>query len=163
MRIVMIPRMPPVMTTHVLGDIATATRIESTAKTTSVSSTRTTVAQNALRPSHAVAGLMARRSSAPADPKKWLYERYRGTAPPIELHPGQGHQVHGGKDGEDPESKGPEDAVAQRLVLLAPRETEDENRQHQRVVRAQQALEQDQQADRDEIRDVNVHAGPAQA
>jgi hypothetical protein len=72
MRIVMMPRRPPLMTTHVFGDIATATRIESTAKMMSVSSTRTTVAQNALRPSHAVAGLMARRSSVPPDPKKWL-------------------------------------------------------------------------------------------
>ena len=35
------------MTTHVFGDIATATRIESTAKTMSVSSTLTTVAQKA--------------------------------------------------------------------------------------------------------------------
>ena len=46
------------MITQVFGDIATATRIESTAKTMSVSSTLTTVAQNADRPSHGVAGLI---------------------------------------------------------------------------------------------------------
>ena len=51
-RIAMMPRMPPVRTTHSFGDIATATRIESMANTTSVSSTLTTVAQKAVRPSH---------------------------------------------------------------------------------------------------------------
>ena len=40
------------MITHSLCDIATATRIESMAKTMSVSSTFTTVAQKADRPSH---------------------------------------------------------------------------------------------------------------
>ena len=58
------PRMPPVMITHSLFDIATATRMESIAKTTSVSSTRTTVAQKAERPSHALAGFGWRRRSA---------------------------------------------------------------------------------------------------
>ena len=52
------------MITHSLFDIATATRIESMAKTMSVSSTFTTVAQNADRPSHGRAGLK-RRASAP--------------------------------------------------------------------------------------------------
>ena len=39
----------------IFGDIATATRIESMAKTMSVNSTFTTVAQNALSPSHGFA------------------------------------------------------------------------------------------------------------
>ena len=53
------PSMPPVRITQVFGDIATATRIESIAKTMSVSSTLTTVAQNADRPSHGRAGSAA--------------------------------------------------------------------------------------------------------
>ena len=63
-RIVMIPRMPPLSTTHSFGDIATATRIESIAKTKSVSSTRTTVPQKAESPIHGLAGGVARRDSA---------------------------------------------------------------------------------------------------
>ena len=51
-RIAMTPRMPPVMITQSLFDIATATRIESIAKTMSVSSTFATVDQNGDRPSH---------------------------------------------------------------------------------------------------------------
>ena len=42
--------MPPVRITQIFGDIATATRIESMAKTMSVSSTLTTVVQNADSP-----------------------------------------------------------------------------------------------------------------
>ena len=40
------PRRPPVITTHIFGDIATATRIESIENARFTSSTRTTVAQN---------------------------------------------------------------------------------------------------------------------
>ena len=46
------PRMPPVITTHSFGDIATATRIESIENARLISSTRTTVAQNGDSPSH---------------------------------------------------------------------------------------------------------------
>lgn len=60
------------MMTHVFGDIATATRIESTAKTMSVSSTFTTVAQNALSPSTGRAGWMVRRSAELPLAKKCL-------------------------------------------------------------------------------------------
>ncbi len=45
------PRMPPVITTQSLGDIATATRIESIENARLISSTRTTVAQNGDSPS----------------------------------------------------------------------------------------------------------------
>ena len=63
-RMAITPRIPPTMITHVLFDIATATRIESMANTMSVSSTLTTVAQNAGRPSHGCACFGVRRSSA---------------------------------------------------------------------------------------------------
>ena len=61
------------MMTHIFGDIATATRIESTAKTMSVSSTFTTVAQNAERPSEGSRRL-DRSTLASLSPlwKKWL-------------------------------------------------------------------------------------------
>ena len=70
------PRMPPVITTHSLFETATATRIESMAKTMSVSSTFTTVAQNGERPSQGSAGLIFWRSSPLACPKKCWYGRY---------------------------------------------------------------------------------------
>ncbi|MNC96236.1 hypothetical protein D3C83_135590 [compost metagenome] len=66
----MIPRMPPVRITQVFDDIATATRIESIAKTMSVSSTLATVAQNADIPSMARAFGTSRRSSAPPGLRK---------------------------------------------------------------------------------------------
>ena len=74
-RIAMMPKIPPAMITHVFDDIATATRIESTANTISVSSTLTTVAQNAERPNAARACGMLRRSSASPPPKKCLTVR----------------------------------------------------------------------------------------
>ena len=65
------PSSPPVMITHSLGDIATATRIESMAKTMSVSSTLTTVAQKADIPSQGFAFGGVRRSCASPPRKKW--------------------------------------------------------------------------------------------
>ncbi len=161
MRIMLIPRMPPVMTTHLLGDIATATRIESTAKTTSVSSTRTDRG-----PEGAQAEPRRGRPDGPpffrpAGGEEVRVREVQQVRAADELHPGEGHQVHGREDGEDPESKRAQDAVAKRLVLLAARETEDQDRQDEGIVGAQEALEEHQEADRDEIRDVNVHAGPA--
>ena len=69
------PSSPPVTITHSLLDIATATRIESIAKTMSVSSTFTTVAQNAERPSQALACFGVRRASA-SPPEKCFTGRY---------------------------------------------------------------------------------------
>ena len=60
------------ITTHVFCDIATPTRIESTANTTSVSSTFTTVAQSGDRPSQGLAGLKPWRDSASPPAKKCL-------------------------------------------------------------------------------------------
>ena len=59
------------MMTQTFGDIATATRIESTAKTMSVSSTLTTVAQNADNPIAGVALGGVRRCCALSDLRKW--------------------------------------------------------------------------------------------
>ena len=64
------------MMTHSFGDIATATRIESIAKTMSVSSTLTTVAQNADRPSQGLAFGGVRRSCASPPRKKCWYGSY---------------------------------------------------------------------------------------
>ena len=55
-RIATMPRMPPVSTTQSLGDMATATRIESIEKARFISSTRTTVAQNGDSPNPGLAG-----------------------------------------------------------------------------------------------------------
>ena len=74
-RIAAMPSMPPAMMTHSFGDIATATRIESIAKTMSVSSTLITVVQNADRPGQAVAVFGVRRSSASPLRKKCWYGR----------------------------------------------------------------------------------------
>ena len=65
------PRIPPVMITHVLFDIATARRIESMANTMSVNSTFTTVDQNGLIPSQELAGFGVRLLAASSDPLKW--------------------------------------------------------------------------------------------
>ena len=71
-RMAMMPRMPPVRMTHVLFDIATATRMESMAKTMSVSSTFTTVDQNGDRPNIDVAcGGVCRSSAPPCCEKCW--------------------------------------------------------------------------------------------
>ena len=64
------------MITHSLLDIATATRIESMAKTMSVNSTFTTVAQKADRPSHGRAGLKVRFCPASGFSVKCAYGRY---------------------------------------------------------------------------------------
>ena len=74
-RIAMMPRMPPVSTTQALLDRPTATTTESIANTMSVSSTRTTVAQNAGNPSQGFARGISRRWWTSAPPRKCLYGR----------------------------------------------------------------------------------------
>ena len=74
------------MTTQSLGDIATATRIESIAKTMSVSSTLTTVAQNADRPSQALA-VWACAAPPRRRPKKCLIRQIQQVEPADQLHP----------------------------------------------------------------------------
>ena len=63
---------------------------------------------------------------------------------------GQGHA-------DKAERKRREEPVPQRAILLLARQAHHENGEDQRVVGAEQAFEQDQQANRDEVRRVNVH------
>ena len=60
---------------------------------------------------------------------------------------------------QDAEEEGSENAVAKRFLLLFPRQPEHENGQHERVVGAQQALEQDEEGDGQKIRSVDIHSG----
>ena len=57
------------------------------------------------------------------------------------------------------EDEGAEDAVAQRLPLLALRQAEHEHGQHHRVVGAEQPFERDEQGDGDEIRRLRQAVG----
>ena len=145
------------MMTHVFGDIATATRIESTAKTMSVSSTFTTVAQKADSPSQGRAGLTARRSPAVAAAEEVAPRQVQQVAGPDQLDPRHLQQVHGEQRREDPEGERAENAVAERLALLAARQAEHQDGEDQRVVGAEQSLEQDEQGNGQEIGGVNVH------
>ena len=131
----MMPRMPPVRMTHVLFDIATATRIESMAKTMSVSSTLTTVAQNAVSPSIARAGFGA----PPVVPlfaavKKCEYGRYSRYAAPASLTQLEFDEVDREQCRNGSEEEGAQDAVPKGLLLLVFRQAEDENGQNQRIV-----------------------------
>ena len=160
-RIAMMPKIPPAMITQVFDDIATATRIESTAKTMSVSSTLTTVAQNAESPN---AALRLRDASAllrvsPAE--EMLEGQIEQIGGADQLDPAERDQLDRQQRREDPEHEGADDPVAQRLALLRPRQAEDEDREHQRVVRAEQALEEHQQRDGEEVGSLNVHTGRA--
>ena len=124
----------------------------------SVSSTLTTVAQNAVSPSHGRAGLMARRSSVPVSPKKCLYRQIQQIPRPHQLHPAVINEVGRDQRGDDPEHECAKNSVAQRLTLLVPGQPEHENCEYQRVVGTQQPFEQDQQRDGQEIREMNVHS-----
>ena len=84
----------------------------------SVSSTFTTVAQNGDSPSHAVAGLIALRSSPSVAPEEVAVRQPEQVAGADQLHERHLHQVHGQQDRDDPEEERAEDAVAQRLALL---------------------------------------------
>jgi hypothetical protein len=68
-----------------------------------------------------------------------------------ELHEVELNQVVGGARGQRAKSEGAQDPIAQGLALFMARKTQHQNRQHQRVVRTEQAFEHDQQADGDEI------------
>ena len=132
-------------TTQSFGDIATATRIESMANTMSVSSTFTTVAQNAVSPSHGRAA--GRASGAPrvAAPEEVLVRQPEQVQAADELHQRQLDHVRRKDDRQAAESEGADDAVPQRLLLLAPRQAEHEHGEHHGVVRAEQAFEEDEQ------------------
>ena len=144
--------MPPVSTTHSFGDIATATRIESMANTISVSSTFTTVAQNAREPSHG-----RRRRAMSGAPRAAAAGRNAGTAatpdraPPSELHQRQLDHVRRQEDRHAAEQEGADNAVAERLLLLVARQAEHQDREDHRVVGAQKPFEQDEEGDGDEV------------
>ncbi len=76
-----------------------------------------------------------------------------------ELDPGDLEQVHGEQRREDAERERAGNAVAERLALLLARQPEHEDRQDERVVGAEEPLEHDEQADRQEIREMDVHSG----
>jgi hypothetical protein len=61
------------------------------------------------------------------------------------------------EDGDNPEPERADDSIAERLALLVTRQAENQHRQHQRVVGAEQPLEQHQQTDRNEISGLDVH------
>ena len=144
-RIATMPSSPPVMITHSLGDIATATRIESIAKTISVSSTLTTVAQNADRPSH---GLRLRRR-APllrvAAAEEVVVRQPQQVQPADQLHEAQLDHVRRKHRRRDAEHEGAEDAVPQGLALLLFGQAQHQHGQDHGVVGAQQTLEHDEQ------------------
>ena len=153
----MMPRMPPAIITHSLRDIATATRMESTAKTMSVNSTLITVDQNGREPHPRRCGF-DRASVLPFVTAEEVAVREPQEIPgPDQLHEADLDQVHREKNRDDPEEERPQDPVAQRLLLIFPRQPQHQDREHQRVVGAEQPLENDEEPDRDEIRSVNVH------
>ena len=150
-RIATMPSSPPVMITHSFGDIATATRIESMAKTMSVSSTLTTVAQNADSPSHGLA--FGRRAALlrVAAAEEVVVRQPQQVEPADQLHEPQLDHVRGKHRRRDAERERADDAVAQRLPLLLLGQAEHEHRQHHGVVGAQQSFEHDEQGDGDEV------------
>ena len=76
-----------------------------------------------------------------------------------QLDPGELEQVHRQQRRQDAEDERAENAIAQRFLLLVARQAEDENCEHQRVVGAEQPLEQDQQGDREQVGGVEIHSG----
>ena len=160
-RISTIPSTPPLTTTHVFGDIATATRIESTAKTRSVSSTLTTVPQKADRPSHGRAGFTRWRSALLRPREEVLVRQIQQVQRAEQLHDRQLDQVDREQDGNDAERERADDAVAERLRCWSTRQPEHEHREHERVVGAEQPFEHDEQTNRQEVVELNVHAGRA--
>ena len=106
------PRIPPVNTTHSFGDMATATRIESIAKTMSVSSTFTTVDQNGVMPSIEEAFGGVRRVLGVARAEEVVAAQYERDTQPRRASPTQADQVDGQQRRDRPEGEGPDNAVA---------------------------------------------------
>ena len=116
-----------------------------------MSSTLTTVAQNADSPSHGRAGRgpapLLRRPAA----QEVLPRQIEQIPAADELHPGDTHQVDGQQRRDDPEDERAHHAVAERLLLLAARQAENHDRHDQGVVRAEQSFEEDEEPDGNEI------------
>src|SRR3954447_7967262 len=78
--------------------------------------------------------------------------------PAEQLHPFDPDQIGREQRREDAECERADEAVPQRLLLIAPGKAEDHHGQDERVVGAEQPFEQHQQPDGHEISGLNVHA-----
>ena len=152
------PRRPPVRITQNLGDIATATRIESIEKARLTSSTLTTVPQSGESPSHGVRrlGRSAPLVRIPAG-KEVVLRQVHQIEPTEELDPADLDQIRRERGRDDAEGEGADQPIAQRFVLIWPRQPEDHDRQDERVVGAQQALDHNEKRNGNEIRELDVH------
>jgi hypothetical protein len=74
------------------------------------------------------------------------------------LHPPHLNEIGGEHGRGNPEREGADQPIAQRLLLIAPRQAEDHHGQDERVVRAQQPFEDHQHPDGHEIRELDVHS-----
>ncbi len=92
--------MPPVITTHSLFDTATATRIESMAKTMSVNSTLTTVAQKGDSPSQGSRRLDLLAILAAGVREEMLVRQIQQVEAADQLHPSQVNQVRRERRGQ---------------------------------------------------------------
>ena len=68
-------------------------------------------------------------------------------------------QVHREDYGGDAKGERADDAVAERLPLVGSRQPEDEHRQDERVIGAEQPFENDEKTYRQEVVELDVHAG----
>jgi hypothetical protein len=133
--------------TQNLGDIATATRIESIEKARLTSSTLTTVPQSGESPSHRRAG------------KEVVLRQVQQIQSPEELDPADLNQIRREHRRDDAKGEGADQPIAQRFVLIWPRQPEDHDRHDERVVGAQETLDHDEKRNGNEIRELDVHLG----
>jgi hypothetical protein len=74
-----------------------------------------------------------------------------------ELHPGDADEVRREKGGERAEGEAADESVTQRLLVVGPRQAQHHDGHDQRVVGAEQALEDDEQPDGREILEFEGH------
>ena len=72
-----------------------------------------------------------------------------------ELHPAELNEIDGQQRRHGTERKGAADPVSQRFALLRLGKAEHENREHHRVVGAQQSFEGDQERDGEKVGRLN--------
>ncbi len=158
----MMPSMPPLNTTQVFCDIATATTIESTANTISVNSTFTTVAQNGERPSHGLAerhGATVFRLVLAEEVAEREIQQVEGAG---QLHERDAEQVEAEQQRDRSEGERSHDSIAQGPLLLRLRQAEHQHGQDDRIVGAQEPLEEHQKTDYQEVGtfDHHLHRSP---
>jgi hypothetical protein len=73
-----------------------------------------------------------------------------------QLHPPDLHEIGRQEDSQNAKPEGANHAVAQRTLLLLLRDAEHENGQHQGVISAEDTLQDDQEADRDQIGKLHI-------